>query len=49
MRITELSRGEVAWLVLDNDFNFIADKTEWRGTKISFEIARKGGQNEFIH
>jgi len=30
MRITELvPEMKVAWLVLDNYFNFIEDKTEW--------------------
>ncbi|MGA2765511.1 MAG: SRPBCC domain-containing protein [Spirochaetia bacterium] len=52
MRITELDPGKkVAWLVLDNYFNFIEDKTEWKGTKINFEIARKGDTTEvhFTH
>jgi hypothetical protein len=42
---------KVAWLVLDNYFNFIEDKTEWKGTKINFEIARKGDKTEvhFTH
>ena len=49
MRITELvPEKRVAWLVLDNYFNFIADQTEWKGTTINFEIARKGGKTE-IH
>jgi len=52
MRITELVPGEkVAWLVIDNNFNFIVDKTEWKGTKINFEIARNGNKTEvnFTH
>lgn len=52
MRLVESAPGKkVVWLVLDNDFNFIQDKTEWKGTKISFDIARKGDKTEvhFTH
>lgn len=52
MRLTESVPGKkVVWLVLDNDFNFIEDKSEWKGTKISFDIARKGDKTEvhFTH
>jgi hypothetical protein len=52
MSIVELKPNEkVLWLVLDNDFNFIQDKSEWKGTMISFEIAEKGAQTEmrFTH
>ena len=50
--ITEFVPGKkVVWLVLDACLNFVADKAEWNGTKIVFEIARKGGQTEvrFTH
>ncbi|MFN8454984.1 MAG: SRPBCC domain-containing protein [Anaerolineae bacterium] len=42
---------KVAWLVLDNYFNFTQDKTEWKDTKISFEISKKGDKTEvyFTH
>ncbi len=52
MRVTGLDPGKrVDWLVLDNYFDFTKDKTEWRGTTISFEIQRKGNQTEvrFMH
>jgi hypothetical protein len=52
MRVVELVPGKrVAWLCLENDFDFIADKTEWQGTRIVFDIARKGGKTElrFTH
>ena len=51
-RITELIPGKkVVWLVLDSYLNFIEDKTEWNGTKVTFEIARKGDKTEvrFTH
>lgn len=42
---------KVVWLVLDNYFNFTKDKTEWTGTTISFEVAKKGDKTEvrFAH
>lgn len=30
---------KVVWLVLDNYFNFVTDQTEWKGTKVIFEIS----------
>jgi activator of Hsp90 ATPase-like protein len=51
-RITESIPGKkVVWLVLESSLNFIEDKKEWNGTKITFEIARKGGKTEvhFTH
>ena len=38
----------VAWLVNDNHFSFTEDKTEWKGTKVVFDIFRKSEQTE-IH
>ena len=38
-KIAELVPGKkVVWLVLDSYLNFIEDKTEWNGTRITFEI-----------
>lgn len=47
IQVTELVAGKrVAWLVLDNYFNFTQDDTEWTGTQIIFDIARKDGLTE---
>jgi hypothetical protein len=49
MKLVELVPGKrVAWLVTDNYFNFTEDKTEWKGTRIVFDIAKKGEKTE-IH
>jgi hypothetical protein len=36
----------VAWHVLDNYFNFTEDTTEWKGTDVIFDIAKKGDKTE---
>ena len=51
-KITELVPGKkVVWHVTDARLNFVKDKTEWNGTEIVFEIARKGDKTElrFTH
>jgi uncharacterized protein YndB with AHSA1/START domain len=51
-KVTELVRGKrVVWHVSDASLEFVQDKTEWLGTDIVFEIARKGNQTEvrFTH
>jgi hypothetical protein len=51
-KITEFIPGKkVVWHVLDNYFNFVKDKNEWKDTDIVFEIAKKGDKTEvhFTH
>ena len=46
-KITRLVPGkQVVWRVLDSSLSFVADKSEWNGTDIVFDIARKGGKTE---
>ncbi|HLA59080.1 MAG TPA: SRPBCC domain-containing protein [Puia sp.] len=42
MRLIEVVPDKkVVWLVLDNYFKFTKDKSEWKGTKVIFEISQK--------
>ena len=52
LKIIELvPNAKVVWHVVKNHFNFTKDEQEWTGTKIYFEITRKGGEIElrFTH
>jgi hypothetical protein len=52
IKLIEVIPGKkVLWLVLDNYFNFTKDKSEWKGTKISFDIYGKENKTEvrFTH
>jgi hypothetical protein len=51
-KITEWIPGKkVVWLVLDSKLNFIEKKDEWNGSKITFEVSKKGDETEvrFTH
>ena len=52
MKIIEFVPGKkVVWLVLDNNFNFTEDKTEWKDTKVIFEVSKEDGKTQlrFTH
>jgi hypothetical protein len=52
MKLVELVPNKrVAWLVTDNYFSFTEDKTEWKGTKVVFDIAKDGDKTviRFTH
>lgn len=47
IRVTELVPGErIVWHVLDNYMSFIEDQTEWRDSRIVFEISKTGEGSE---
>ena len=51
-KITEFVPGKkVVWQTSDSTINFVKDHTEWNGTKVIFEIAKKNGKTElrFTH
>ncbi|MEO7016531.1 MAG: SRPBCC domain-containing protein, partial [Leifsonia sp.] len=39
MRVTEVvPNSRIAWLVVDNEFTFVKDQTEWVGDRIVFDL-----------
>ena len=51
-KITEFIPGKkVVWHVLDGYLNFVQDRSEWKGTDITFDISKKGDKTEvrFTH
>lgn len=51
-KLVELVPGKkVVWLVTDSTLTFIEDRSEWNGTKITFEISQKDNRTEvhFTH
>lgn len=52
MRLIELVPDKkLVYQVLDNQFSFTKDKREWTGTKLVFELSKKGSQTniKFTH
>lgn len=49
--IEEVPDKRLVYQVLENEFNFIDDKTEWVNTKLIFDISKEGNQTKvtFTH
>jgi hypothetical protein len=49
--VEEIPGKKLVYEVLDNQFNFVDDKTEWIGTKLIFDIAAEGDKTKvkFTH
>lgn len=49
MKTIEMIPGKkVVWLVEDNYFKSIKDKSEWVGNKITFEIFKQGNKTQMV-
>ena len=49
VKIIELVPAQkVVWLITDNYFSFTKDKSEWKGTRIIFEIYKQGNKTRPI-
>jgi uncharacterized protein YndB with AHSA1/START domain len=52
VKILDMVPGKkVIWKILENDFNFTKDKTEWVNTQIEFNISEEGNKTKltFTH
>jgi hypothetical protein len=48
-KITTLLPGQkVVWLVLEANLNYIQDRSEWKGTEITFEISQKDDKTQVL-
>jgi hypothetical protein len=46
--IEKIDNQRLVYEVIDNQFNFVADKTEWIGTKLIFELSPKGKGTKIV-
>src|SRR4051812_22152296 len=38
----------IVWLIADSELNFIEKRDEWTGTKVIFDISKKGDQTQLV-
>jgi len=49
IRLIELvANKKLVYQVLENEFNFTKDKTEWVGTKLNFELIPEGNKTKIV-
>lgn len=51
-KVVELEPGKrVVWLITDSFLDFVEDKKEWNGTRVVFDITKRGDKTEirFTH
>lgn len=49
IKLIEIVDGKkLVYLVVDNAFNFIQDKTEWINTKLIFEVSTEGNKTKIV-
>jgi len=48
-RITELvPHSRIAWSVLESELTFLADRQEWDGTTVTFDVSERDGRTQVV-